>query len=1031
MAEMTEPSPQAVLDQPLDAGSATAAILPAGFAGYALAVVAVALSWLLRLALTAWVGEGLPLFITFYPALMLATLFRGRGPGLLAMGLITASVTYWLLPPVGWAIAAPVDIVNLLLFSGMSLLIIVFTEIYRESRAKAAAYDSEAASRAARAAAEEVLLQSERRYRLLVEQVADGIFMADAQGRYVDVNAAGAQMLGYSRDEILTRGIADVICQEKSSRLAEEISRFADGAVITSEWRFQRKDGSRFYGEVVGRRLPDGRLLGILRDISAARQLETERQQERALLDSVLAGTDIMLVYLDPQFNFVWVNQAYADACRMERGNMLGKNHFALYPDAENEATFRRVRDSGEPAFYKDKPFDFPDQPERGTTYWDWSLAAEKDACNQVIGLVFSLRETTRYVRAQLAVRESEGRFTALADAAPTLIWMTGPDKACLWVNQQWLNFTGHTMAQELNNGWVEGVHPDDLKSYLDFYNSCFDRRQLFAMDYRLRAASGEYRWLSDQAAPHFNPDGKFLGYIGTSTDITERLLAEDALIAAQAFANGTIDAISAHLCVLDKTGQILAVNQAWCDFYEENHPDAAHLNYCIGNNYLDICDAAPIPVPAESESMAAGIRSVITGERRKFAYEYACHSADQQRWFIATVTRFQGDSGNVVVAHENITEQKKAENAVRAAQAEAEQANKAKSRFLAAASHDLRQPLAALSLYFGVLKNKVAARDAPLLNNITNCLASLNDLLTDLLDISKLEAGVVTPTISEFSVADLLANMLAIHAPEALLKDLRLRVISSPLHAQTDPILFRRIISNLIANAIRYTQRGGVLVGCRRHQGKHWIEVWDSGIGIPKEQTANIFEEFRQLDNEARNRGSGLGLAIAAKSAALLGLEIRLHSELGKGSMFALELPLGQPSQTAVQPKHALQPLRVALVDDNSQILNAMVSALESMGHQITAATSGGQLFAQLGSQAPDIVISDFRLENGETGFDVIKNARAYFGDELPALLITGDTDPVLIRSMADRGIVVQHKPLNIDTLQACIAEIASWRKA
>jgi len=1027
---MTDGDQQAI-DRPADTMWPGGGPGYSGFAEYATAVGAVAVAWLLHIILTAWIGDGLPPYITFFPALIVAALL-GVGPGLLATGLVAVSVAYGMLLSAGFAAMKPVDMLSLFLFLLMGLLIIVVTQRYRLSRAKAAAYDAEAASRAVRAVSEQAMQQSEERYRVMLEQAGDGVFITDAEGHYLEVNAAGTQMLGYSRDEILARRIGDFICLEEAGRIAQELGHLADGAVVNSEWHLRRKDGSSFTGQVVGRRLPDGRLLGILRDISAARRLEIERQHERALLDSVMAGTDIMLVYLDLQFNFVWVNQAYADGCHMARQSLIGQSHFVLYPDAENEATFCRVRDTGQPVFFKDKAFAFPDQPERGVTYWDWSLVPDKDADAQVVGLVFSLRETTHYVRAQFAVRESEERFVALADAAPVFIWMSGPDKVCSWFNQQWLNFTGRTMAQELNNGWVEGVHPDDVEQCLATYECSFDSRQAFTMEYRLRSASGEYRWLSDKAAPHYCPDGRFLGYIGTCTDITERRLAEDALIAAQAFAHGTLDAIAAHLCVLDQSGRILAVNQAWRDFYDQNHAAPDSLDYGVGSNYLDICDAAPEPIPAGTESMAAGIRQVIAGERRKFAYEYPCHGPDQERWFVATVTRFHDDSGNVVVAHVNVTERKKAEDAAKAARAEAEQANNAKSRFLAAASHDLRQPLSALSIYVGVLEKKVAPADAPLLNNMAICLASLSELLTDLLDISKLDAGVVKPVPSEFSVADLLANMVAVHEPEALLKGLRLRAVMPRLHARTDPLIFRRMLGNLIANAVRYTEQGGVVVGCRRREGKHWIEVWDSGIGIPEDKTGNIFEEFSQLDHDERNRGSGLGLAIVAKSAALLGLEIRLRSRPGKGSMFALELPLGAQSQAVAELTHELRPLRIALVDDNALILHAMVCALEGMGgHQITAATSGAALFAQLGTQPPDIVVSDFRLGQGQTGFQIIEQARALFGNDLPALLITGDTDPMLIRSMADRGIIVQHKPLDIETMQACIAQATSRHKS
>ena len=746
---------------------------------------------------------------------------------------------------------------------------------------------------------------------------------------------------------------------------------------------------------------------------------------ERALLNGIAANTDVMLVYLDTHFNFIWVNQAYATGCHVTRESLIGRNHFALYPDAENEATFRQVRDSGEPVFYKDKPFTFPDQPERGITYWDWSLAPDKDLLGRVIGLVFTLRETTQYVRAQRAVLESEQRFAALADAAPVLIWMSGPDKVCTWFNQQWLNFTGRTLAQELNGGWIEGLHPDDAERCVDTYNRAFDRRERFQMDYRQRAASGEYRWLSDRAAPHYSPNGEFIGYIGTCVDITERLLAEDALASAQAFAQDTIDAISAHLCVLDNTGRILAVNQAWRDFYDQNHPQPMSNNYCVGANYLQICDAAEQSEAETTLSMASGLRQVMAGESSVFKYEYPCHSPDEQRWFVATVTRFRGSSGNVVVAHENVTERKKAEDAVKAAQAEAEQANNAKSRFLAAASHDLRQPLSALSIYVGSLKDSIAPDDAPLIGNMSTCVASLSELLTDLLDMSKLDAGVINPVMSKFSVADLLTSLVAVHQPEAQLKDISLRARPSRLYARTDQVIYQRMVGNLLANAIRYTDRGGVLIACRRRLGKHWIEVWDTGVGIPPDKTGEIFEEFRQLDHDERNRGSGLGLAIVEKSAKLLGLEIRLQSRQGKGSMFALELPLGEQSPIAETPKRKIPRLHIAVVDDNLLVLNAMVAALLRLGHHITAASSGQELLEKLGEQAPDIVVSDFRLARGQSGFDVIEDTRAHFGEDLPALLITGDTDPGLIRSMADRGIVVQHKPLKIDSLLACIAQV------
>jgi PAS domain S-box-containing protein len=372
-----------------------------------------------------------------------------------------------------------------------------------------------------------------------------------------------------------------------------------------------------------------------------------------------------------------------------------------------------------------------------------------------------------------------------------------------------------------------------------------------------------------------------------------------------------------------------------------------------------------------------------------------------------------------------DITERIESDAALQAARIEAEHANSAKSRFLAAASHDLRQPLSALALYVGVLNKRVALEDRPLLHHMKDCVRSLSDLLTDLLDLSKLDAGAVTPNVSDFAIAEMISNLVSVHGPEAQLKNLDLRCASSSLVARTDAVLFRRMLGNLLSNALRYTERGSVLIGCRRRHGKLWVEVWDTGIGFPTDKTAQIFEEFKQLGDENRQRGSGLGLAIVAKSATLLGLQIRVRSRPGRGSMFAVEMPPGRKAEKRTARRLAPLPMRIALVEDNTDVRRALSHALRAAGHEVVAAATGEELHASLGGRAPELVISDYRLAKGETGFEVITSVRAAFGRAVPAVLVTGDTDPELTRSMAARGIVVRHKPLEIDASQNWIAEV------
>ena len=378
-----------------------------------------------------------------------------------------------------------------------------------------------------------------------------------------------------------------------------------------------------------------------------------------------------------------------------------------------------------------------------------------------------------------------------------------------------------------------------------------------------------------------------------------------------------------------------------------------------------------------------------------------------------------------------DITDRKRAQVELLIAKTEAEKANNDKSRFLAAASHDLRQPMLALSLYVGLLKSCHSSDKGELAVKIQQCVSSLNDMLSDLLDVSKLDAGVVVPKLSDFDVDDLLAGVASVHSAEADLKGLSLHVHYAGTVARTDAMLFQRILGNLVANAIRYTEKGGVLLACRRHRGKRWVEVWDTGLGFPEDATGLIFDEFRQLGDGARSRGSGLGLSIVAKAAALLDLQIRVRSRPGRGSMFAVELPPGRRAESEDLPtvRHAARTLRIGLAEDNAMALDALVLALEGTGHEVISAGTGTALLESLARRIPDIVISDYRLAAGETGFDVIAAARNVFGADLPAVLITGDTEPSLIRSMAGRGIALLYKPLELDALLSCIGEVTERR--
>ena len=363
------------------------------------------------------------------------------------------------------------------------------------------------------------------------------------------------------------------------------------------------------------------------------------------------------------------------------------------------------------------------------------------------------------------------------------------------------------------------------------------------------------------------------------------------------------------------------------------------------------------------------------------------------------------------------------------------ESANLAKSRFLAAASHDLRQPLHALNLFVSELRTKTDQAEKNLvIARIDAAVAAMNDLFNELLDMSRLDAGVLVPSISEFPIDQLLKRIEMTFTGAAREKGLRLRVVSNAAWIRSDFILVERILLNLVSNAVRYTKAGGIVVGCRRRREDMLrVEVWDSGIGIPEDQQRNIFAEFHQLSTAEQDRrgGLGLGLAIVERLCRLLDYPIELTSTPGRGSRFVISVPLTAPVKSHEQPAQAridqAMGKSVVVIDDDALVLDGMRGVLKGWGCDVVTATSGDAALAALskGERPPDIIISDYRLKDGKTGFDVIERIRRAFGTPIPAFLISGDTAPERMREARASGYYLLHKPVLPITLRAVVSQL------
>ncbi|QRY82241.1 response regulator [Pseudomonas sp. PDNC002] len=377
----------------------------------------------------------------------------------------------------------------------------------------------------------------------------------------------------------------------------------------------------------------------------------------------------------------------------------------------------------------------------------------------------------------------------------------------------------------------------------------------------------------------------------------------------------------------------------------------------------------------------------------------------------------------------------------LRAQRDRARAADQAKSRFLAAASHDLRQPIHALGLFVGALsalaeRGPVDARQArDIATRLRAMLGNLGDLLNGLLDISRLDAGVVPVAREPIPLQTLFADLQDEFAGTASERNLGWRVRGSRLWVDSDPLLLRRVLENLLSNAFRYTRDGGVLLGCRRRGRELEIQVIDSGMGIHPSQREVIFDEFVQLHNAERDRkqGLGLGLAIVRHTARLLGHRLALDSLPGRGSCFSLRVPLAQqplPSAPVPVPASERGPgLGIVVVEDELDVLHALCSLLEIWGHRVYPGTSAllacqRHIEASHGGRAPvDLILTDYRLGEGQNGVDAIRRIRNYLSRKVPALIITGDTSPEHLREAAASGSQLLHKPLDTEQLRAAIA--------
>lgn len=537
-------------------------------------------------------------------------------------------------------------------------------------------------------------------------------------------------------------------------------------------------------------------------------------------------------------------------------------------------------------------------------------------------------------------------------------------------------------------------------------------------------------------------PDG---GFVATFTDITERKRSEEALRDGERRIRLVTDAMPALIAYVDSEQRYCFTNKGYEDWFRRPRSE---IN---GRKMPEVL------APDLYEPRRPYVERALAGEHVTFEMVLPS-SRGQAQYALATYVPHVAANGEVLgffALIQDITERKlaaerlrvaneslelrvaertaallEANSALQQAKAEAERANLSKTKFLAAASHDLLQPLNAARFFAAALgERRLSPNNRSLAENTLSALESVDEILNALLEISKLDAGVFAAELGCFPMGTLLRSMEAEYVLQARAKGLDLRIRSCRSTVHGDARLLGRVLRNFISNAIRYTRRGRILVGCRRRGDHVLIGVWDTGPGVPSNKLSEIFEEFRRLVNDGREPGVGLGLAIVKRIADRLGHEIVVRSVPGRGSMFGILVPIGLDAElveiAVPAQRRDVSGARVMVIENDETVLRGTTALLAGWGCEILSASSELQALRVLAAgPTPDLVIADYHLDDGTVGIDVLRRLQAR-GPALPALVVTADHSAEVQSAVRAAGYHLLHKPVKPACLRSLMAHL------
>lgn len=896
---------------------------------------------------------------------------------------------------------------------------------------------------------EQALRESEEKFRGLTENVVDWIWQVDMSGAYTYVSPQVETIMGYEPSEIIGKTPFDFMSGEEASRIATIFSEAVAGKkrIYGLEDTMQARDGRPVIFETNATPLLDanGELTGYMgtcRDITdrkkaelALRESEAQLAESNQLLAGVLEHTHMMSVLLDTQFNFVWVNRAYADNCGYEPSFFPGKNHFDLYPNEENRAIFRRVVDTGEPVFVDAKPFEFPDQPERGVTYWDWSLIRVKNDEGNATRLVLTLAEVTERIRAEDALQASERFANAIADTTPSFIYVYDvKEDRNVWANRTLRDFfpgrrngDGQPEAESCDNV-SDFIHPDDFPAIVErlrlFKESSDDRWR--ETEYRFKDAEREWIWLLDRACVFERDDeSRPTKIIGAAVDVTHRKRAEQALRESEDRYRSLVENMQVGVALIDKDMRMVSVNRQFREWFPDREPEGHEK--CFELLCTPAKDGA-CPGCCVEQTLREG-----TVQERIVTIKTARGTREIRE--VASPISSGGDKPvAATLILEDITDRLSMEK-------ELAKAEKLESIGVLAGgiAHDFNNILVAILGNISLARMELPedSEISSMLSDAEHASERARDLTQQLLTFAK--GG--SPVTKSTDIKDLISESAAFTLRGSNSR-CEFDFADDLWQAQVDPGQFSQVIGNLVINAAQAMPQGGVVtirgtnlpvvapsVLPLRSGNYVLITVSDTGVGIQEEVLARIFDPFFTT----KDMGNGLGLTSCYSIVKRHGGHVNVSSQPDQGATFSVYIPAsaaGVESDRQSKAELVRGSGRVLVVDDESSVLDLAAHLLTRLGYEPATAANGSDAIrlaweAYSGGEPFAAAIIDLTIPGGMGGVEILRQLKR-IDPGIRAIVSSGYyNDPIMSR-FDEHGFVGRiAKPYRAEEFSRTLAEV------